>query len=349
MEYNYIISKFIDQLTNKDSILGIIFYGSSCYHTNNKESDIDLLIVTNNDCNYKGVTYIDDIKIEYFEKNICYLIDKIKNLESSPDRSLISIFKNGHLIYSKNKTMEFLKEEILKKQNYSLKKNKSKYSNTDYDITFFYEQMTLLKPNTNLFNYFYFNLLEAIRKKYHEQNKYSKIPSLKVYELYYNSEYAKDIYCVKLPGQDFIKKYLDLVDSEYNPYKLESLFSLIDYSDEYRMEYSSNCHNKNELVYLSTIINNAVNKSSYYIKTNNPAKRYCYYITLEKLRRLYCDIHNINSKENFLESDYDQTFLELFDLCLNDKNKADNLNSLFDYVTSPLKINYKNYKVYELS
>lgn len=349
MEHSYIISKFIKQLTNKDNILGIVFYGSSCYHTNNKESDIDLLIVTNNGSNYKGVTYIDDIKIEYFEKNIYYLIDKIKDLESNPDRSLVSIFKNGHPIYSKNKTIEFLKEEILKKQNYYPKKNKSKYSNADYDITFFYEQMTLLKPNTNLFNYFYFNLLEAIRKKYHEQNKYSKIPSLKVYELYCKTEYAKEIYCVKLPGQDFMKQYLDLINNEYNPSKLEFLFSLIDHSDDFSMESFSNKYNKNELDYHSTIVNNAVNKSSYYIKTNNPAKTYCYYITLEKIRNLYCDIHNINSKENFLESDYDQTFLELFDLCLNDENKADNLNNLFNYVTSPLKINYKNYKVYELS
>lgn len=50
------------------NILGIIFYGSIKYQTNNSSSDIDLLIVTNSSKCYKGVTYIDGVKIEYFEK-----------------------------------------------------------------------------------------------------------------------------------------------------------------------------------------------------------------------------------------------------------------------------------------
>ena len=67
-----IIYKFLDEqdYLNRKEILGIIFYGSSNYKTDTKDSDIDLLIITNDENNYKGVTYVDNKKIEYFEKNV---------------------------------------------------------------------------------------------------------------------------------------------------------------------------------------------------------------------------------------------------------------------------------------
>ena len=60
-----IIYKFLDEqdYLNRKDILGIIFYGSSNYNTDTKDSDLDLLIITNDENKYKGVTYIDDKKI----------------------------------------------------------------------------------------------------------------------------------------------------------------------------------------------------------------------------------------------------------------------------------------------
>lgn len=53
---------------NNNRVLGILFYGSRNQRDFNSYSDIDLLIVTDDTKNYKGVTFIDNIKIEYFEK-----------------------------------------------------------------------------------------------------------------------------------------------------------------------------------------------------------------------------------------------------------------------------------------
>lgn len=50
--------------------LGILFYGSYLYGLDNENSDIDLHIIYD-DSNQKlirGNTYIDDTRIEYFEK-----------------------------------------------------------------------------------------------------------------------------------------------------------------------------------------------------------------------------------------------------------------------------------------
>lgn len=66
MKKEELIWNFIENFGRKEDILGIIFYGSSCYKTDMLGSDIDLLFITDGDKNYKGTTYIEGIKIEYF-------------------------------------------------------------------------------------------------------------------------------------------------------------------------------------------------------------------------------------------------------------------------------------------
>lgn len=347
MDINLIISKFINQIPSKDNILGIIFYGSYKYHTNNSQSDIDLLLITNDDYNYKGVTYIDGIKIEFFEKNIYSLIEKLDNQEFNYNRFLTSVFKNGSIIYSKNSSMEFLKEQILEQQhNYSTNRNfKYDYYN---DFNFYYNNFISISPDSNLFMYFYFNLLESIRKIYHRENGYSEIPSLKVRKLYSNLEYASKYYCVELPNQEFINLYLDLVDNGYQEEKLESLVSLIHYKD---------CTNENEFLYyskkelksISAVVKNAVDKSSYYIENKTPEEFYSYYITLEKIRKLYCNINHIKNDVEILNENYDNKFIDLFGSCISEVDKVSSLNNLFDYVSAPLQMDYKDYKILELS
>ena len=129
------------------------------------QSDIDLLIITDGEYNYKGVTYIDGKKIEYFEKNFYYLMNEIENLVSSLDRSLLSIFMNGTIIYNKDKTVNFLKEEVLINQTFHFQKKKKHYQESD--LLEFYEYIQQLEPCHNFFSYIYYNLLELMRKKYH--------------------------------------------------------------------------------------------------------------------------------------------------------------------------------------
>lgn len=129
-----IIYKFLDEqdYLNRKEILGIIFYGSSNYKTDTKDSDIDLLIITNDENNYKGVTYVDNKKIEYFEKNVYDLAQKIEELPSNFDRSLESIFTNGKVIYDKHKTIKNLKDLVLENNEYPRKKKQNKFYSTSF-------------------------------------------------------------------------------------------------------------------------------------------------------------------------------------------------------------------------
>lgn len=337
-----IIYKFLDEQNylNRKEILGIIFYGSSNYKTDTKDSDIDLLIITDDENNYKGVTYVDNKKIEYFEKNVYDLAQKIEELSSNFDRSLESIFTNGKVIYDKHKTIENLKDLVLENNEYPRKKKQNKFYSTSFSElkkVFFSTDKT-----SPYFNYIYYNFLEEIRKEYHIQNGYSKLPVNKIKKLYENSDYSEKYYCVKLPDIEFRNLYISLLEK----YK-EDEFNVLLGKLKRKQTIENNFNvRKNNVKYSSTIIHSLIEKII--VKdTNEKDYLSLYYIALEKIRNLYCNINKLdNSLDNIYE--YDSSFFEIFNDCVSTPSK-ENITLLFNYLSSKIDIDYKKYKIYELS
>ena len=337
-----IIYKFLDEqdYLNRKEILGIIFYGSSNYKTDTKYSDIDLLIITNDENNYKGVTYVDNKKIEYFEKNVYDLAQKIEELPSNFDRSLESIFTNGKVIYDKHKTIENLKDLVLENNEYPRKKKQNKFYSTSFSElkkTFFSTDKT-----SPYFNYIYYNFLEEIRKEYHIQNGYSKLPVNKIKKLYENSDYSEKYYCVKLPDVGFRNLYISLLE-KYKEDEFNVLLGKLKRKQTIKNNFNAR---KNNVKYSSTIIYSLIEKII--VKdTNEKDYLSLYYIALEKIRNLYCNINKLdNSLDNIYE--YDSSFFEIFNNCVSNPSK-ENITLLFNYLSSKIDIDYKKYKIYELS
>ena len=337
-----IIYKFLDEqdYLNRKEILGIIFYGSSNYKTDTKYSDIDLLIITNDENNYKGVTYVDNKKIEYFEKNVYDLAQKIEELPSNFDRSLESIFTNGKVIYDKHKTIENLKDLVLENNEYPRKKKQNKFYSTSFSElkkTFFSTDKT-----SPYFNYIYYNFLEEIRKEYHIQNGYSKLPVNKIKKLYENSDYSEKYYCVKLPDIEFRNLYISLLE-KYKEDEFNVLLGKLKRKQTIKNNFNVR---KNNVKYSSTIIYSLIEKII--VKdTNENDYLSLYYIALEKIRNLYCNINKLdNSLDNIYE--YDSSFFEIFNDCVSNPSK-ENITLLFNYLSSKIDIDYKKYKIYELS
>lgn len=337
-----IIYKFLDEqdYLNRKEILGIIFYGSSNYKTDTKDSDIDLLIITNDENNYKGVTYVDNKKIEYFEKNVYDLAQKIEELPSNFDRSLESIFTNGKVIYDKHKTIENLKDLVLENNEYPRKKKQNKFYSTSFSElkkTFFSTDKT-----SPYFNYIYYNFLEEIRKEYHIQNGYSKLPVNKIKKLYENSDYSEKYYCVKLPDIEFRNLYISLLE-KYKEDEFNVLLGKLKRKQTIKNNFNAR---KNNVKYSSTIIYSLIEKII--VKdTNEKDYLSLYYIALEKIRNLYCNINKLdNSLDNIYE--YDSSFFEIFNDCVSNPSK-ENITLLFNYLSSKIDIDYKKYKIYELS
>ena len=337
-----IIYKFLDEqdYLNRKEILGIIFYGSSNYKTDTKDSDIDLLIITNDENNYKGVTYVDNKKIEYFEKNVYDLAQKIEELPSNFDRSLESIFTNGKVIYDKHKTIENLKDLVLENNEYPRKKKQNKFYSTSFSElkkTFFSTDKT-----SPYFNYIYYNFLEEIRKEYHIQNGYSKLPVNKIKKLYENSDYSEKYYCVKLPDIEFRNLYISLLE-KYKEDEFNVLLGKLKRKQTIKNNFNAR---KNNVKYSSTIIYSLIEKII--VKdTNEKDYLSLYYIALEKIRNLYCNINKLdNSLDNIYE--YDSSFFEIFNDCVSNPSK-ENITLLYNYLSSKIDIDYKKYKIYELS
>lgn len=337
-----IIYKFLDEqdYLNRKEILGIIFYGSSNYKTDTKYSDIDLLIITNDENNYKGVTYVDNKKIEYFEKNVYDLAQKIEELPSNFDRSLESIFTNGKVIYDKHKTIENLKDLVLENNEYPRKKKQNKFYSTSFSElkkTFFSTDKT-----SPYFNYIYYNFLEEIRKEYHIQNGYSKLPVNKIKKLYENSDYSEKYYCVKLPDVGFRNLYISLLE-KYKEDEFNVLLGKLKRKQTIKNNFNVR---KNNVKYSSTIIYSLIEKII--VKdTNEKDYLSLYYIALEKIRNLYCNINKLdNSLDNIYE--YDSSFFEIFNDCVSNQSK-ENITLLFNYLSSKIDIDYTKYKIYELS
>ena len=337
-----IIYKFLDEqdYLNRKEILGIIFYGSSNYKTDTKDSDIDLLIITNDENNYKGVTYVDNKKIEYFEKNVYDLAKKIEELPSNFDRSLESIFTNGKVIYDKHKTIENLKDLVLENNEYPRKKKQNKFYSTSFSElkkTFFSTDKT-----SPYFNYIYYNFLEEIRKEYHIQNGYSKLPVNKIKKLYENSDYSEKYYCVKLPDIEFRNLYISLLE-KYKEDEFNVLLGKLKIKQTIKNNFNVR---KNNVKYSSTILHSLIEKII--VKdTNEKDYLSLYYIALEKIRNLYCNINKLdNSLDNIYE--YDSSFFAIFNDCVSNPSK-ENITLLFNYLSSKIDIDYKKYKIYELS
>ena len=337
-----IIYKFLDEqdYLNRKEILGIIFYGSSNYKTDTKDSDIDLLIITNDENNYKGVTYVDNKKIEYFEKNVYDLAQKIEELPSNFDRSLESIFTNWKVIYDKHKTIENLKDLVLENNEYPRKKKQNKFYSTSFSElkkTFFSTDKT-----SPYFNYIYYNFLEEIRKEYHIQNGYSKLPVNKIKKLYENSDYSEKYYCVKLPDIEFRNLYISLLE-KYKEDEFNVLLGKLKRKQTIKNNFNAR---KNNVKYSSTIIYSLIEKII--VKdTNEKDYLSLYYIALEKIRNLYCNINKLdNSLDNIYE--YDSSFFEIFNDCVSNPSK-ENITLLFNYLSSKIDIDYTKYKIYELS
>lgn len=337
-----IIYKFLDEqdYLNRKEILGIIFYGSSNYKTDTKDSDIDLLIITNDENNYKGVTYVDNKKIEYFEKNVYDLAQKIEELPSNFDCSLESIFTNGKVIYDKHKTIENLKDLVLENNEYPRKKKQNKFYSTSFSE--FKKAFFSTDKTSAYFNYIYYNFLEEIRKEYHIQNGYSKLPVNKIKKLYENSDYSEKYYCVKLPDIEFRNLYISLLE-KYKEDEFNVLLGKLKRKQTIKNNFNAR---KNNVKYSSTIIHSLIEKII--VKdTNEKDYLSLYYIALEKIRNLYCNINKLdNSLDNIYE--YDSSFLEIFNDCISNPSK-ENITLLFNYLSLKIDIDYKKYKIYELS
>lgn len=325
---------------NNKNIIGIILYGSATNRLNNNPADIDILVIKEKGEDYKGCNYIEKMRVEFFEKTLSSLIDEIDNLDVNLDRTLYSIFKTGVIIVNKNGTIDYLKD-LIESKDEPLNRRKVifKRLNTISHL------LNIFKENkdNNLNEYIYYNLLDEIRKYYHERYGFSKISSHKVNRLYTNQEEAKR-YCLFLPQESFRNLYIELING-YNEEKFNELLEITMINDfnEYDYELSGWRYSRSEIRYEVTIIDNILGKCINLYEEKDESFLSVYYLVLERIRRLYTGINAIDNIPCDLNN-LDLMFLENFKKALDDPNPKE-LHRLFLKVIKGIKIDLRNYKI----
>ena len=190
-----IINKFILKMgyTNNSHFLGIYFYGSSLTGFNNKESDIDLhVIFDNSDFKhiFRGVCYIDGIRIEYFEKCISDVYLSVKN-DIKLQEYTLDVYKNINGIDEED---IYEKISIINNRMSKLKK-------------------CLEQDSSNFYSLFYITV-EKIRRFYHSIHGFPKINTSKIYRIYKDDEYSKSYFPNEFVSDEFKKLYFSLIETD---------------------------------------------------------------------------------------------------------------------------------------
>lgn len=202
LDYDHIIGKLIKKRKSENKIIAACVYGSQINGTATKTSDLDVLLVTSGNEDYRGCRMIDGQRIEYFEKSFVTIMNEIEECQKKNNPFYASLFRNCKVIFDTYHFIPYLKFHQAKVSEITAKS--SEKATIDYSDLAFYQSQFYNHTNDmdSYFNHYYYVYLDCLRRKYHEENDCSMIPAKKVVGLYQDSSLA-DYYCVRLPQAEY--------------------------------------------------------------------------------------------------------------------------------------------------
>ena len=107
-KYNKIINKFVQKWQKEENIEGIIIFGSYVNGFFNSTSDLDFLIILNNEAKWygRGSTIIDGITIEYFINTLNNFQNAFKRDFNNYNPVNTNMIANSKILFDKNNNMK---------------------------------------------------------------------------------------------------------------------------------------------------------------------------------------------------------------------------------------------------
>ena len=202
-----------------EHVLGILFYGSYKHGLNNQNSDIDLHIIyddSNPNHLIRGNTFINGIRIEYFEKTISEIQNEVEEGYKSQDNATESIIGKSEIIYEKDSNMQSLQKNVLNKFKNGLPhltENEAKEQ-----VSIINNRMEKLKKYAEEDSYFFEHLyhltIEKIRRFYHNLNGMPRIETYKGFKLYKDKKYQEMFSIYQIPDKRFLDMYFELIQCQ---------------------------------------------------------------------------------------------------------------------------------------
>ena len=220
-----------------EHILGVLFYGSYKHGLNNQNSDIDLHIIyddSNPEHLIRGNTFINGIRIEYFEKTISEIYNNVEEGYMTQDNATESIIGKSEIIYEKDNSMHNLQEYVVAKFKNGLPPLTE--DEAKEQVAIINNRMEKLKKYAEEDSYFFEHLyhltIEKIRRFYHNLNGMPRIETSKGFKLYRDKKYQEMFSIHNIPDQRFLEMYFELIQSQGKSknYCYERLKEFYDYA-----------------------------------------------------------------------------------------------------------------------
>ena len=164
----------------------------------------------------RGNTFVNGIRIEYFEKTISEIYNNVEEGYTTQDNATESIIGKAEIIYEKDNSMQDLQEYVLNKFKNGLPpltENEAKEQ-----VSIINNRMEKLKKYAEEDSYFFEHLyhltIEKIRRFYHNLNGMPRIETYKGFKLYRNKQYQDMFSIHNIPDQRFLEMYFELIQSQ---------------------------------------------------------------------------------------------------------------------------------------
>ncbi len=218
MNYRDALNKFIDEMNylKNEDVEGIIFYGSFHTGTYNEFSDIDLMVLFDDDSDanqIKGFKMVNGIQVEYFERTVSKIYERANSDYMKCEDSLLSMIGYGEVIFDRNGKVKELIDYI--KEKYSRPLPGYTRHEAIYQIASIRKAVLateeLRVQNDPYFESFYFLTVERIRDFYHKLKGFSNLSQTKIYKIYTNEQIQKAQH-KKIPEREFIELFFKAIE-----------------------------------------------------------------------------------------------------------------------------------------
>lgn len=215
------LNAFVKEYKDKEEVEAILLVGSYAVGNQNKQSDIDIYILLNDDAVYRerGNKLINNCLIEYFINPIYKVREYIAEDKRGHGGSMVNMLLNGKVLLDKNNRIPKLQKEAKKAKEQALEKDPMRY----YACWHAYDEYLAAAYHNELQ---YYLCLKYLVDGYLANNGYCVLPEQKIEKFFKDKEYRKRYNIGKFPNNKFNKLVIKCFD-EPNKENLKRLYDYV--------------------------------------------------------------------------------------------------------------------------
>lgn len=230
------INKIIDDLLldfkDNEDIIGAIFCGSMQSENNNKYSDMELHIITNNNNLYskRGIKKKEEYLIEYFINPINKIYDYFDTDYLNNKLTMASMIGFGKIIFDNTGELKILQKNAMiyiDKKMPTVKKNKI-LLNQYFNWNKINQLKRCIFEEDKIFHTLFYDLLNDLYKQYCNFFSITLYPISKLNNIFTNNEFRIKYHALTIPDEKFIKLFLNCLEPDIKETMLQNIMLLSD-------------------------------------------------------------------------------------------------------------------------